>query len=90
MVWVKTYNAVTRDWMVWDASRVPYNVNNITLSPNQGAIEATPGYQVDFLSNGFKLRASTQETNNSANTYIYCAWAEAPTFNLYGAQSNAR
>ena len=67
-----------RDWMVWDSERVAYNVNDATLSPNTSAIEATPGYQVDFLSNGFKLRASTQETNNSAYTYLYCAFAESP------------
>ena len=50
------------------------------------------GRQVDFLSNGFKIRAngSSGATNNGSRTYIYCAWAEAPAFNLYGGQSNAR
>jgi hypothetical protein len=46
---------------------------------------------LDILSNGFKPRTSTDGGSNANNaTYIYCAWAEAPTFNLYGAQSNAR
>ena len=76
-VMVKATNGV-RDWMVWDSARVTYNVNNATLSPNTSAAELTPGYQVDFLSNGFKLRASTQETNNSAYTYLYCAFAKNP------------
>ena len=44
--------------------------------------------RLDLLSNGFKLRQGNGP--NNANTYIYAAWAEAPTFNLYGAQSNAR
>jgi hypothetical protein len=74
---VKATNGA-RDWMVWDSARVAYNVNNATLSPNTSSAELTPGYQVDFLSNGFKLRASTQETNNSAYTYLYCAFAESP------------
>jgi hypothetical protein len=44
----------------------------------------------DFTSNGFKLRATTGAMNASGGTYIYAAWAETPTQNLYGAQSNAR
>ena len=49
------------------------------------------GRQVDFLSNGFKFRlGNSGATNYSGRTYIYCAWAEAPAFNLYGGQSNAR
>ena len=44
--------------------------------------------RVDLLSSGFKLRQSNNP--NNANTYIYAAWAEAPSVNLYGGQSNAR
>ena len=76
-VMVKAIGA-TRDWMVWDAARVAYNVNDTTLSPNKPAGDLSPGYMVDFVSNGFKLRASTMETNNSAYTYLYCAFAENP------------
>ena len=49
---------------------------------------------VDILSNGFKVRegdtGGVYTQTNRPNTIIYCAWAEAPAFNLYGAQSNAR
>jgi hypothetical protein len=44
----------------------------------------------DFLSNGFKVRGTDGDINAASTTYIYCAWAEAPTFNLFGGQSNAR
>ena len=44
---------------------------------------------VDILSNGFKLRDQSG-ARNASGTFIYAAWAEAPSFNLYGAQSNAR
>ena len=47
-------------------------------------------YYVDFLSNGFKLRHNSTNLNDGGVKYLYAAWAEAPTFNLYGAQSNAR
>jgi hypothetical protein len=47
-------------------------------------------YPLDFLSNGFKMRTTDADMNGSSRNYIYAAWAEAPTFNLYGGQSNAR
>ena len=44
-------------------------------------------YAIDFLSNGFKIRGSNGQID-SDSSYIYAAWAEAPSFNLYGGQSN--
>jgi hypothetical protein len=69
-----------------------------TLQPSSSNSEATadnshPNTTVDFLSNGFKIRSTNTgagEISFGTRNYIYCAWAEAPTFNLYGAQSNAR
>ena len=79
------------DWQLWDTSRQPYNVNANTLTPNSSAKETgTAGYAVDMLSNGVKFRMYGSSSNQSGYTYIYAAWAEAPTFNLFGAQSNAR
>ena len=43
-----------------------------------------------FLSNGFKIRSNTNEVNLNAHTYIYAAWAEAPSVDLYGGGANAR
>ena len=40
----------------------------------------------DFVSNGAKIRIAFADNEH----FIYMAWAEAPSFNLYGAQSNAR
>ena len=45
--------------------------------------------KLDFLSNGFKPRIAGQSVN-SAQTYIYMAWAAEPFHNLYGGQANAR
>ena len=47
-------------------------------------------YTVDFTSNGFRMSHGSNNLNNTNETYFYAAWAEAPAFNLYGAQSNAR
>jgi len=76
-VMVKAHDGA-RDWMVFDSAREPFNVNDRVLSPNTGGAEMTPGYKMDFLSNGFKLKVSAMETNNSALNYLYVAFAENP------------
>jgi len=79
-----------RGWTLVDSERSKYNVSNLTLFPHSNATEDAGTYiAVDFLSNGFKLR-STEEAANASYTYIYAAFAETPTQNLYGAQANAR
>ena len=79
------------DWRLIDSTRETFNDGSGSKyvlpnkSDNQG--DNSP---IDFLSNGFKIRSSTNEVNLNAHTFVYAAWAEAPTFNLYSAQSNAR
>ena len=70
-------NAATANWIVWDSSRDTYNKMTDYLSPNLSQAEAT-GPDIDFLSNGFKLRNSGTGTNESGTTYIYMAVAENP------------
>ena len=52
------------------------------LSPNKDDDEATgtDRYDIDFLSNGFKIRNGYTDSNTTANngTYVYCAFAENP------------
>jgi hypothetical protein len=89
---IKKFSATgnVRGWILVDSERSKYNVSNLTLFPHANAAEDAGTYiSVDFLSNGFKLR-STEEAANQAYTYIYAAFAETPTQNLYGGQSNAR
>jgi len=81
----------TDSWLLYDAIRSPYNVVDDFVQPNNSEQEATGNSNaLDFLSNGFKLRGSVAGTNGSGNTYIYAAFAETPSFNLFGGQSNAR
>ena len=77
------------NWILRDAERSKYNPTQINLFPNLSIAETTE-YDVDFLSNGFKIRSNNVDINNNGGTFIYCAWAETPSFNLYGAMSNAR
>ena len=92
---IKRSDGGTENWTLWDASRNPENIVGKQLYPNLSAAESDAGTNtsygiLDFVSNGVKLRGSHTSYNSDGGTFIYCAWAEAPSFNLYGAQSNAR
>jgi len=95
IIWIKAIDQ-TWYWNVQDAERSPFNPSkgNFLRFDTPATENADSGNNnIDFLSNGFKIRSTTAQsepTNVNGQTYIYCAWAEAPTFNLYGAQSNAR
>ena len=106
IVWLKNTgtnanNSLT-GWAIYDNKRpVTFNPNHSPMFANTSGSEGQRGdasgtagttMYIDFLSNGFKIRATSAEcnTNTGADVYIYCAWAEAPTFNLFGGQSNAR
>jgi hypothetical protein len=81
----------SNDWWMWDTARS--NTGNPVdewLSPNRADAEYANDADFDFLSNGFKIRTNSAAVNASGGTYIYACWAETPSFNLYGAMSNAR
>ena len=47
--------------------------------PNTSDAEDTPSnWYVDWLSNGFKIRASNNEMNGDGNVIIYMAFADQP------------
>jgi hypothetical protein len=71
-------------WLVLDAARDPYNVANKFLQAQSSDAEGTVSSLFDFVSNGFKLRTSTNP-NDSGATYIYMAFAETP-FNYANAR----
>jgi len=67
-------------WVIIDNKRDIDNVASHGLFPHASSVENTgSGYwDLDMLSNGFKLRTTEQETNGNAETFIYMAFAEAP------------
>ena len=87
---IKSATHVT-NWHIYDSARDPTNRDNkFVIHPNSDAGQKDDADErLDILSNGFKLR-SVDNDNVGSNTYIYAAWAEAPSFNLYGGQANAR
>jgi hypothetical protein len=65
----------TSDWQIFDDQREGYNVDNDELVANSTAVETTTDY-IDILSNGFKLRTTSDP--NVAETYGYIAFAKNP------------
>jgi hypothetical protein len=66
------------NWVIQDTTRFTYNLVTGGLLANTSASEYSSGYDVDILSNGFKIRRSGGDTNASGATIIYAAFAEAP------------
>jgi len=90
IIMFKNISSSSTEWVILDNKRNGFNgtAGNNILFPSTSGLENATQYG-DFLSNGWKFRINSSYVN-STDTFIYAAWAEAPTFNLFGAQSNAR
>ena len=73
---IKNASAASQ-WVVIDSARSPENVTTARLRANTSDAEATETF-FDFLSNGFKIRATGTDKNDSGNTYIFAAFSESP------------
>jgi len=67
----------TDDWQILDNKRSPINIAGGYLRPNDSGATVDNDV-VDFLSNGFKLRASSGSWNANGSTFIFMAFAENP------------
>ena len=68
-------------WHVWDNKRsntdTGYNTAAQTWNTTAAQVGGNP-YDVEFTSNGFKIRDDHNMTNGSGDKHIYMAFAEAP------------
>jgi len=76
-VMIKSTVDSTRNWSIWDNKRDTYNVVTDRLLPNDSSAEIVAD-DLDFLSNGFKIRRTGGDFNLSGSNYIYMAFAESP------------
>jgi len=76
-------------WLMFDNKRLGYNVDNNEVVANTAAAEETYDH-IDFLSNGFKMRANGTSTNLNGDIYIYMAFAENPFVTSGGVPATAR
>ena len=76
--WVmyKGVEGVGNNWHI-NYPKLVTNENNKYVLGNGDGSEGSAN-AIDFLSNGFKFRHSSQAGNNSSGTYVYMAFAEAP------------
>jgi hypothetical protein len=65
-------------WFIFDTSRSTSNVATHRVWANSSDAESSDGAWVDILSNGFKLRNTNSQVNESSQTLIYMAFAENP------------
>ena len=69
-------------WRLMDSTRDPHNVGYHVLFPNTNDSESTTTgsnqYDVDILSNGFKVRTTLASSNASGGTFVYACFSENP------------
>jgi len=90
---IKKSSNAGNNWYMWDNKRNTSNLTNKYLNPDLNAAEGTANYgYIDFLSNGFKTRATgnTDEINQSGHTFIYMAFAENPFVSSTGVPGTAK
>jgi len=64
---------------MYDNKRSTFNtVDDILMANSSDAESAVSGKAIDFLSNGFKLRGSDNETNDNGDAHVYMAFAQNP------------
>ena len=76
--WVMLKRTDSSDnWVICDNKRSTYNPAALRIYPdtNNADISSTT---LDFLSSGFKMRASDGGVNGSGGTYVVAAFAESP------------
>jgi len=78
-------------WQMHDNKRDTFNVTyHRLLADDSGSEYTSTSNQLDFLSNGFKCRASNGGANGSGGSYIYMAFAESPFVSSGGVPTTAR
>ena len=74
------------NWDMYDNKRETFNVMDTTLKADSSGAESSNSlFNLDFLSNGIKLRNGHTGTNQSGQTHIYMAFAEEPLVANVGA-----
>ena len=79
----------TSEWFLLDGTRDPFNPVKKVFEANSDSVEATDP-DIDYLSNGFKIRTTNGNLGTNASTYIFMAFAENPFVTSTGVPGTAR
>jgi len=75
---IKKSSASGNNWFIYDNKRPGYNEIDQKLYANGADAEEDSTYNnLDFLSNGFKLRTTDGDSNTSGGTYIFMAFGQS-------------
>ena len=92
--WLMVKNTAdsSRHWQLMDNKRSTTNEIDDYLQANSSGAQAegSSQHKFDFLSNGFKLRGTADNVNDSGDTHIYMAFAEHPFVSSKGVPVTAR
>jgi hypothetical protein len=88
-IMIKGY-AGADDWIMVDNKRSGFNSENEHLDANNSSAESDGSGNIDFLSNGFKIRSTFSSMNYVTGQYIYMAFASNPFVSSTGVAACAR
>ena len=90
--WLMIKRTTANAWGIYDSARGVFNEITMNLDADRTDAEntATNYDDLDFLSNGFKLREENDDIIASGGTYIYMAFAEHPFVSSKGVPATAR
>jgi hypothetical protein len=77
-------------WVLSDGVRDPDNAVEKYVHPSTSDAEQSGSRDIDFLSNGFKIRNSNTTWNASGGSYIYMCFAAAPLVGTNNIPTTAR
>ena len=86
---VKNTSTSGTNWQITDTKRIGYNLQNHRIYPDDSAAESTT-QTMDILSNGFKMRTTSNLVNATSANYIYMAFAENPLVGTNNIPTTAR
>jgi len=87
----KKTSGSTQHWVNNDSVRSPTNVMDDRQYWSQATADATnSAYEMDYYSNGFKVRSNSISWNADGVEYAYWAWAENPLVGSNGVPATAR
>lgn len=88
-IMVKRTNT-TGTWLMWDSQRDPVNVSSKVLKANNGEVENSGYWNIDIVSNGFKIRATDAEINGDGAQLLYQAFSANSFVTSDGVPTTAR
>jgi len=81
LIIIKEYESGGEGWPIYDNKRLGYNPNDtpmfINATTTETYIQSTYPNEIDFLSNGFKIRNNDSRQNSTLSSYRYLYWAWA-------------